>query len=318
MKKIFKVLLIVFGSIVLFISVILFFAFIVTPIKTQPKDIEVIAWMNNIEDDKKISTISIPGTHDSGAIRGGLLYQYGKDQDLNILNQLKVGARFFDLRLGLKDDELYIYHGFLNEKILFADILDDFTSFLSEYESESILMCIKQEYGSDITEELLKIINEYNKNDLFYLEDNNPTIGEIRGKIVLFRRFAFSNELGINLYDGFKDNQTFDINNSSFSNIHIQDFYKFEKDEIDNEWQEVKKCLDYSFESSDEELIINFTSGYYSLVSFTALPIIRPISDYVHPRFLDYVSKNDKNTGIVLFDFLDEKIAKTVYERNYK
>ena len=54
MKKIFKVLLIVFGSIVLFISVILFFAFIVTPIKTQPKDIEVIAWMNNIEDDKKI------------------------------------------------------------------------------------------------------------------------------------------------------------------------------------------------------------------------------------------------------------------------
>lgn len=321
MKKFLKILLIVFGSIIVFVGILLFFAFVVTPVKAQPKNIDTISWMNNIDDNKKLSSLSIPGTHDSGAYRGGLLYQFGKNQDLTIENQLKVGARFFDLRLGFKGDELYIYHGFFNEKVKFSNVLDSFKSFLNEYSSETILMCIKKEHGEDLSDELMKIINEYNQNNLFYLKDDNPTLGEIRGKIVLFRRFSYSSEAGINLYDGFVDNATFDITSNKYSNIHIQDYYNFEKEEMDTEWIAIKDCIDYCSESGEDELIINFTSGYYSLVKFTALPLNRATSDYVHPRFIDYVKQDnmkEKKLGIVLFDFIDEEIAKTVYERNYE
>ena len=55
-------------------------------------------WMSKVDDNKKIVELSIPGTHDSGATHS-IFDVAGKCQDLSIKQQLKIGVRFFDIRL---------------------------------------------------------------------------------------------------------------------------------------------------------------------------------------------------------------------------
>ena len=56
-------------------------------------------WMSAVNDSLKLSAISIPGTHDSGArYDPPLLSGTAKCQDLTIREQLNAGTRFLDIR----------------------------------------------------------------------------------------------------------------------------------------------------------------------------------------------------------------------------
>lgn len=63
----------------------------------------------------------IPGTHDSGAMHS-IFDVAGKCQDLNIQQQLKIGVRFLDIRLRLKNDELEVVHSFVEQKLSFRSV----------------------------------------------------------------------------------------------------------------------------------------------------------------------------------------------------
>ena len=63
------------------------------------------SWMMALDDDASLNSISIPGTHDSGALHS-LAEISGKCQSLSIEEQLKIGVRFLDIRLQLVGDEL--------------------------------------------------------------------------------------------------------------------------------------------------------------------------------------------------------------------
>ncbi|KAG1926597.1 PLC-like phosphodiesterases superfamily protein [Pimephales promelas] len=54
-----------------------------------------IGWMETLDDDKLISTLTIPGTHDALALYGG---PFAKCQAWSLEDQLKAGIRYFDLR----------------------------------------------------------------------------------------------------------------------------------------------------------------------------------------------------------------------------
>lgn len=53
--------------------------------------------------------------------------------------------------------------------------------------------------------------------DKWYLTDSIPKLGDVRGRIVLVRRFEADGECGINAYNGWKDNTTFDITGAEYS-----------------------------------------------------------------------------------------------------
>ena len=57
-------------------------------------------WMKLLSDTLPVCKLSIPGTHDSGAIYGGCML---KTQDAGIFSQLELGIRAFDIRLAEKD-----------------------------------------------------------------------------------------------------------------------------------------------------------------------------------------------------------------------
>ena len=301
-------------SIVL-IAIIAVFAF--TSIVGCAKTLDIAAkplsstWMSKIADDTLLSSISIPATHDSGAIKSGLVHSLGRDQELTIAQQLEVGVRFLDIRLDVKKGGLEVYHGFLDQGISFDEVVEDCLAFLEKNPSETVIVCVKQERDNSITEKVYEYIKK--NESKWYLQNSIPALSEVRGKLVLFRRFPYSGEFGLNIYDGFPTNSTGDFDNGV--KCHVQDYYNYgSKKNMDSEWAAVEECLNYS-KTSSGEYVMNFTSGYYNVLGF--IPQIKKTAKYVHPRFAEWASKNaDIHYGIVLFDYVNESLASTVYTAN--
>ena len=87
-------------------------------------------WMSKVSDSTKIKDLSIPGTHDSGAMHS-LFDVAGKCQDVSIIKQLDMGVRFFDIRLQLVDNELNVVHSFVDQELKFEWVLNYYKNFLN-------------------------------------------------------------------------------------------------------------------------------------------------------------------------------------------
>ena len=160
-------------------------------------------WMKYVEDNKFLDELSIPGTHDSGtcSVDNDTEPQSSqvKCQQDYIPTQLLEGIRYFDIRLG-KGDDPGIDHGifYLLKKdgnyLHLSDVIGYFKTFLNENPSEALIMLASR--GNDeatdesITTAFAKVMAD-NPN-LFYTSSHVPTLGEVRGKIVLLPRFGLA------------------------------------------------------------------------------------------------------------------------------
>lgn len=103
-------------------------------------------WMDGIPDTTPVQNMSIPGTHESGALLGGGPTQC---QWLEIGDQLRRGIRFIDLRCAhaygsLGSKEFPVYHGGVYQNSNFEDVQDACIKFLQAHPSEFILMNVQQ------------------------------------------------------------------------------------------------------------------------------------------------------------------------------
>ena len=160
-------------------------------------------WMKYVDDNKFLDELSIPGTHDSGtcSVDNDTEPQSSqvKCQQDYIPTQLLEGVRYFDIRLG-KGENPGIDHGacYLLKKdgnfMHLSDVIGYFNTFLSENPTEALIMLVSR--GNDeatnesLTTALGKVFDE--NPDLFYTSSRIPTLGEVRGKIVLLRRFGLA------------------------------------------------------------------------------------------------------------------------------
>ena len=162
-------------------------------------------WMSHVDDDKYLDELSIPGTHDSGtcSVDNDTEPQSSqvKCQQDYIPTQLLEGIRYFDIRLG-KGDDPGIDHGdyYLLKKDAYfmhlSDVIGYFNTFLNENPTEALIMLVSR--GNDeatdesVTTAFAKVMAD--NPDLFYTSSRVPTLGEVRGKIVLLRRFRLDGD----------------------------------------------------------------------------------------------------------------------------
>lgn len=160
-------------------------------------------WMKYVDDNKFLDELNIPGTHDSGtcSVDNDTEPQSSqvKCQQDYIPTQLLEGIRYFDIRLG-KGNDPGICHGdfYLFKKdgyyLHLSDVIGYFKTFLSENPREALIMLASR--GNDeatddsVTTAFAKVMDD--KPDLFYTSSHVPTLGEVRGKIVLLRRFRLA------------------------------------------------------------------------------------------------------------------------------
>lgn len=160
-------------------------------------------WMKYVDDNKLLDELSIPGTHDSGtcSVDNDTEPQSSqvKCQQDYIPTQLLEGIRYFDIRLG-KGNDPGICHGdfYLFKKdgyyLHLSDVIGYFKTFLSENPREALIILASR--GNDeatddsVTTAFAKVLDDNPK--LFYTSSRILTLHEVRGKIVLLRRFRLA------------------------------------------------------------------------------------------------------------------------------
>lgn len=165
-------------------------------------------WMKYVDGNKYLDELSIPGTHDSStcSVDNDTEPQtsLAKCQQDYIPTQLLEGIRYFDIRLGKNNDkgDPGIDHGicYLLKKdggfIHLSDVIGYFKTFLNENPSEALIMLVSR--GNDeatdesVTTAFAKVLDDNPK--LFYTSSHAPTLNEVRGKIVLLRRFKLAGD----------------------------------------------------------------------------------------------------------------------------
>lgn len=165
-------------------------------------------WMSHVDGSKYLDELSIPGTHDSGtcSVDNDTEPQtsLAKCQQDYIPTQLLEGIRYFDIRLGKNDKngDPGIDHGicYLHKKdggfMQLSHVIGYFKTFLNENPSEALIMLVSR--GNDgatdesVTTAFANVMG--NNSDLFYTSSHVPTLNEVRGKIVLLRRFKLAGD----------------------------------------------------------------------------------------------------------------------------
>uniref|UniRef100_A0A8C5MCS6 Phosphatidylinositol-specific phospholipase C X domain-containing protein n=1 Tax=Leptobrachium leishanense TaxID=445787 RepID=A0A8C5MCS6_9ANUR len=150
-------------------------------------------WMASLPDDLPLSSLAIPGTHDTMAFYGGSLAEC---QSWRLEDQYNAGIRFLDIRCRHYQDNLPIFHGVSYQRTDFTQVLKDTVAFLTKYPTETVLMRVKEEYEPyQNTRQFHQSVAEVvaNIGDHWFVRRNSlPTLGEARGKIIILQQFSTS------------------------------------------------------------------------------------------------------------------------------
>ncbi|WP_426476239.1 phosphatidylinositol-specific phospholipase C [Chryseobacterium sp. CBSDS_008] len=284
--------------------------------KTSLATIEMNSWMSGLQDNISLSKISIPGTHDSGArVDAPVVSGTAKTQDLSIAEQLNAGVRFLDIRCRHIDNAFTIHHGAIYQNLNFDDVLNACYTFLNSHPSETIIMSVKEEYdASNTTRSFEQTFDSYvQKNTSKWdLGSNIPTLGSVRGKIKLLRRFSSGTTKGINA-SPWADNTTFDINNSGVQ-LKVQDYYKVTNN--DDKWNGIFSLLNEAKNDTNGKLFVNFTSGYKP--GIFGIPSIPTVSNAINPKLKTFFQTNTQGSfGIMPIDFVNAELSELIVKTNF-
>ncbi|OCF38558.1 hypothetical protein I317_07668 [Kwoniella heveanensis CBS 569] len=146
-------------------------------------------FLSRLPDGTPLGGLTLPGTHESCALYGYPISQC-QQPSTPILQQLRDGIRFLDVRLRVVGGELLMYHGPRPQRSTLTILLSAIHDFLSTHPGETLILCIKQEtppWHPHFSSLLYKAFKPFL--DRWFLEERIPTLGEVRGKGILLSRF---------------------------------------------------------------------------------------------------------------------------------
>lgn len=272
---------------------------------------DLSSWMAPVPDSLLISQMTIPGTHDSASLFDGPSFGFAKTQDLGLDDQLKLGVRFFDIRL---NENLDVFHGPIDQHLKFSDVIDICTSFLQNNPSETILMSINaSNIGKNIKNPDPFAQAVYNATNAgtgpWAVGEQIPTLGAVRGKILLLRRYPVKSApaIGIDVSD-WPDDTRYDLRtNSDGVTYSIQDHWKCcgtsagktdKRNEIGLQIDRARKTS----RIGSAILFFNFTSA-------NRVPVIGPRGNaqYFNPYLLGHLVQSPQRVrnGVLALDFVE-------------
>ena len=261
---------------------------------TETKYVARSQWMKRLPQDALLSNLSIPGTHDSAALHNGFSFGFARCQSLTLREQLDLGIRFLDIRCRHQNDRFQIYHGVINQRISFAEVMQVCDAFLDENPSECLLISVKEESKSEaITRDFQATFLEETKpyRQRWYTAEVTPSVGIARGKIVLIDRVG--NLGGLN-----------------WVKMNLQDDYQA-LPEVKK--QKIAQHLDATRDGGFDQWFLNYASG--------TVPsrLINPESyaSLINPFLLSQVNQRQGDRlGVVVMDFPSEEIVEKIIESN--
>lgn len=275
---------------------------------------ETPPWMSTVADAHLLSELSIPGTHESAALYEPLQSGTAKCQELTLAEQLSAGVRYFDIRCRDLNDAFAIFHGPIDEQQTFDDVLATMTAFA--HPSETVMMSIKQESTPEgTTRSFEDTFRAYvaKAPDLWYLGAAVPALGQVRGKIVLVRRFAAATTpLGLDA-SGWADNTTFTLATPD-ATLRVQDQYAVTSD--DTKWMEITALLAEARSGPASTLYLDYTSGYETKNGLPNTPAVETVINPMIDTYLADPANAQVRLGVMAMDFVTEPRARAVAHTN--
>ena len=274
-------------------------------------------WMSKLPDDIKLSKLSIPGTHDTMTFHDQDACHYPiigvlcLTQNMMLYEQLMAGIRFIDIRIKQEptnSSDLKIQHGDVYLDVTLYDVFKYLKIFLKSFNTETIIMSWEPYENGAIQDwtTLNRIFIKYaqNPHNLLYLEGysndehNTPTLGEVRGKVVLL---DFKNTPGYGS-GAFDFGESTVLNNFEPSGIHC----------LSDDIEIATKCCPAGYVKELKENVYRAGAPmiedqyYMTWVSFV------PAGDFCRESVYDnfhkilvqtFNKKLIRGTGIVIMDF---------------
>lgn len=253
-------------------------------------------WMLNLSDDRLLSELSIPGTHDTGARFGTV---FAQTQSWTVFDQLEAGIRYLDIRARRVDNTFTIHHGVIYMRMTFGDVLNQIEKFLNENNSETVIMRLKEEYEplnpKGTFEEILKTSYLANYKDLFLYNRSIPTLKESRGKIVVLADFSTSLEF------------------LKWNSLLIQDDYDLGIiGDINKKKKEIQEHMINANNSSKNDFYANHCSAFGILMQE---PLF--VAEKTNSVPFEFCQNNNvKKVGIIIMDFPGEKLIEEIINVN--
>ncbi|XP_061521609.1 LOW QUALITY PROTEIN: 1-phosphatidylinositol phosphodiesterase-like [Phycodurus eques] len=277
-----------------------------TPVFLNP------SWMANIPDERPLSEITMPGTHNTMALHGGV---YAECQTWSLASQLRAGVRFLDVRVRHVEGNLTIHHGLVYQHVHFGHVLEGVQDFLASYPSETVLMRIKEELSEtdNIYGAVVEHVWRYARWEMLWHSRLVPTMGQARGKLVILQDFL-GPDLGMR-----------------YASMDIADDWKnflcIQRDagivflkvptllHVEEKWQSVYKHLEAAPTGNKDQIFLTYSSG----TGVFAVP--RAVAQRVNPQLYNYLkAKTDLNQrfGIICMDFPAAPMIQTVIDFQLK
>jgi 1-phosphatidylinositol phosphodiesterase len=201
----------------------------------------------------------------------------------------------------------------------FGDVCNTCNVWLQANPNECILMQIKRECvelpptcatdpGNTLTFE--GVFDKYMQQfgSFFYLMDSIPTLGDVRSKIVLVRRFDTTNQSNHGLSPNpWKDNATFSVSytagNGDQVTFQVQDEYQYADDRT--KLRAINALLAQASADSNDTFYINFTSAATTPPFGDPAGIAEGIQLELYP---DLAKIFANRLGVLMLDFPDRFI----------
>jgi len=299
-------------------------------------------WMSRLPDNAYVSTLSIPGTHDSGTgngfvstVIGAFGNTYARTQDISLEEQWNRGIRAFDLRPAVMDDYINVNHGIMPTKLHFDTALYTLRDLLRQNPSEfAVIHLLHASEGDEkegvYPERLLELLGRDDLKDFFVAFKPTLKVKDMRGKILLLSRDQYADSpIGgfLKNWSGSEEwywetqGQIAGPDNAT-AKLYMQDYSDTHNEGgIDIKVAAIKKMLDFSTKhatnsASDIVWVYNFASAY-SKMKRLYIPLIvdeyisssdgyRDNAAHTHAAILDYLADINYKpgpTGIILMDY---------------
>ncbi len=274
-------------------------------------------WMKDLGDETSLKDLNIPGTHDSST-EFCTLSLFSSCQKTSIAEQLEMGVRAFDIRV----NGMNVVHAFckckksfLGKNLLLSDVLESMFSFLEKNPTETILMLYKMDGGKDSKKCFSLLYESFIKEnpDKWYLENKIPSLGQVRGKIVVLRRTDSDKEKsGINFtlmpdQGGTDSTDSGEFSPNGEDRITVQDRYNILRK---RKWSGAVKPLFENEKDFKETFVLN----YLSTAAFPIIP--RFNAGHINKKFLAYHLEKSGHYGTLMFDFVIPELAEKLIKTN--
>lgn len=241
------------------------------------------SWMSLLPDDQPLSEVSMPGTHNTMALYGGV---YAECQSWSLASQLRAGVRFLDVRVRHVNGNLTIHHGVSYQRAHFGHVLEGVADFLTEFPTETVLMRVKEEFSEtgDIYGAVVDYIHRFAHWDMLWHSRMVPTLGEARGKLIIMQDFQ-GPDLGMR-----------------YRSMDIADDWKVPTIvHVKEKWQSVYNHLEEAPGGNLAQIFLTFSSG----AGVLAFP--RAVAQRIHPQLYEYLMSKSQNPnqrlGIICMDY---------------